>query len=111
MNTNKHRAIIDEMVFEPEPEPKRYLTWGVELGWQIQDVKGIAKNIEHQYYSGVPDAAKFFILDDERGEQYPVTVAQLHTRVDYVHDYGYTSYRIGTGKDAEEFTIKIDLRG
>lgn len=86
-------------------EPKRYLTWGPERGWQVCTASSIGTEIEDAHYSGVLAATKFFLLDDERGEQYPTTLAFLDSRQDD-NDYSYSRYRIGD----EEFTVRIDLR-
>jgi hypothetical protein len=88
---------------------KKYLVWDIESGWRITDAAGIAKYIEQSYYSGYGYPTKYFILDDERGEQYPVTLAFLGSRDDE-DDYSYSRYRLGSGSDADEFTVRIDER-
>jgi hypothetical protein len=88
---------------------KKYLVWDIESGWRITDAAGIAKYIEQSYYSGYGYPTKFFELDDERGEMCSVSLAHLRTTEDS-EDYQYSDYRIGEGKDAEHFTVRIDGR-
>jgi hypothetical protein len=87
----------------------KYLAWDPEGGWRITTAADIAKDYEHSFYSGFGRPTKIYALNDERGTFSIMQVTFLSTREDD-QDYEYSTYRIGHGSAAEQFTVKIDGR-
>ena len=104
MDANRSHVMIEVEPVDDLPE-KNYLCWDEECGWRLYSIEDIKQAIEHHHYSGYGQPTKYFELDDDKGEQIPVSLVFIDHREDD-NDYGYSRYRLGT----EEFTVSIDLR-